>query len=329
MPFVLAIAVARVATAQSVYPNIEYGDTVTLSGTAADTAVTVAGTLIVPSGAVGAQSDTTTVTFGSPSGSATPAEIRVTGGKFGNAHGTTKSTTVNLGDAGGSGRFVVTSGTLGVAKLNISANAATDANGYIDYARVEGGTAKFRTLVNNKSSSVARLVVAGASTIGPEHGWYPNVYQGTGAFEVASENGTPVYINLGNLPMSWNSAGTVVRFTGDADFKLDSDSNTYSVEYRRGLTFANNGAVTFNKNSTHRFEANGIIGFGVTNLYLKSSARLTLDANTTNQVRDVTGESTTVIKGKGVLEADASARDISVNVPFAASALPMNHLSNS
>lgn len=317
MLFVLAVAVARVVAAQSVYPNIEYGDTVTLSGTAAETAVTVAGTLIVPSGAVGAQSDTTTVTFGSPSGAASPAEIRVTGGKFGNAHGSTKSTTVNLGDDGGSGRFVVTSGALGVAKLNISANVATDANGYIDYARVEGGTAKFRSSVNNKASSVARLVVAGVSTIGPEHGWSPIVYSGSGAFEVASENGTPVNFSLGNLPMSWNNAGTEVRFTGDADFTLVSENKTYSVEYKRGFTFANNGAVTFNKDSTHRFEANGIMGSGVTNLFLKSYARLTLDANTTNQVRDVTGESTTVIKGKGVLEADASARDISVNVPFA------------
>ncbi len=319
MPFVIAAALVRVAAAQSVYPNIEYGDTVTLSGTAADTAVTVAGTLVVPSGAVGAQVAATTVTFGSPSGSVAPAEIRVTGGKFGNSHGSNGPTTVNLGDDGGSGRFLVTGGELGVAVLNVSANAAADGNGYIDYARVEGGTARFRTLVNNKASSTARLVVAGKSTIGPAHGWYPLVYSGTGAFEVASENGAPVYIDMSNLPMTWNTAGTVVRFTGNADFTLASQNASYVAEYRRGLTFANNGAVTLRLNSTHRFEANGIIGSGVTNLYIKESAKLTLDANTTNQVRDVTGESTTVIRGNGVLEADASARDIAINVPFGGS----------
>ena len=316
MPFVIAAALVRAAAAQSVYPNIEYGDTVTLSGTAADAAVTVAGTLVVPSGAVGAQAAATTVTFGSPSGAAAPAEIRVTGGKFGNAHGSNSPTTVNLGDAGGSGRFVVTSGTLGVAMLNISANTADDGNGYIDYARVEGGTAKFRTLVNNKTSSIARLVVAGTSTIGPEHGWGPTVYQGSGAFEVASENGTPVLVNMSNLPLTWNTAGTVVRFTGTADFTMQSENKTNIASYNRGFVFANTGAVTFYKDSNHRFTAGGIIGEGVTNLYLKTSARLTLNAYTTNTVRDVTGESSTVIKGDGVLEADAALRDITVNVPF-------------
>ena len=275
MPFVIAAALVRVAVAQSVYPNIEYGDTVTLSGTAADTAVTVAGTLVVPSGAVGAQAAATTVTFGSPSGSPTPAEIRVTGGTFGNSHGSSNSTTVNLGDDGGSGRFVVTSGTLGVAKLNISANTADDGNGYIDYARVEGGTAKFRALVNNKASSTARLVVAGASTIGSAHGWYPTVYSGTGAFEVTSENGALINVDMGNIYPTWNTAGTVVRFTGNADCTIKS-SGGVTLAYNRGFTFANNGALTFVDNSTHVFYANGIVGGGVTNVFLKTSALVSL-----------------------------------------------------
>ena len=318
MPFVIAAALVRAAAAQSVYPNIEYGDTVTLSGTAADAAVTVAGTLVVPSGAVGAQAAATTVTFGSPSGSANPAEIRVTGGNFGNAHGSTKSTTVNLGDAGGSGRFVVTSGTLGVAMLNISANTADDGNGYIDYARVEGGTAKFRALVNNKASSTARLVVAGASTIGSAHGWYPTVYSGTGAFEVTSENGALINVDMGNIYPTWNTAGTVVRFTGNADCTIKS-SGGVTLAYNRGFTFANNGALTFVDNSTHVFYANGIVGGGVTNVFLKTSALVSLGANTTNAVRDVTGVASTIVKGSGVLEADASARDIAIDVPFGGS----------
>ena len=305
--------------AASEYPNVAAGDTVTVSSDRTETSVKVAGTLIVTGGKV-AQAAATTVTLGSPAGSATPALIKVTGGKFGNAHGSTNPMTVNIGEDGGSGSFLVTGGELGVAKLNISEKAT--GNGFIDIARLEGGIARFRQSVNN-NANVARMTIAGPSvTFGTEHGWYPTMFSGKGAFEITSENGAPMFFSQKNVYCTMNATNTVVRLTGKTDCAVDTQDST--VKYNNGFCFANEGAVTLMSTGKtwieHIFQASGILGSGVTNLYLTGMSRLSLNATTEACVRDVTAETVqNQILGAGTLVADATARDITVDASLGGS----------
>ena len=302
--------------AASEYPNVAAGDTVTVSSDRTETSVTVAGTLIVTGGKV-AQAAATTVTFGSPAGSAAPALIKVTGGAFGVASSKADSTTVNLGAGGGSGSFLVTGGALGVADLNIASDAA-GSGGYIDFARLEGGKASFRRC-HNASAHTARITIAGTATLGVEHHQSPTMYNGN-SFEIHSEDGSLIDYALGNANPNMNESGNSVRLTGDADVRILTQYSG-SAKFNKGFSFSNQGSVTFDGNgrdAEFRINASNVFGSGVTNLYLRSNAYVKLNGSSVVAcLRDVTATSASRICGTGIVEADAGERDIAMDVPFA------------
>ena len=320
--YMLGVCFSAPFFAFAAYPTIPAGEKEVLSSERTETEISVAGTLEVVTGGKGALAAVSTVTFGSPAGSAEPAQIKVSGGSFGSAHNNTTPTTVNLGEDGGRGHFLVTGGKLGVRKLNISAAAQPDESGYIDFLRIEGGTALFRQSVNSNTHT-ARVVIAGASTkFGSEHGWYPTMFQGPGAFLIESENGALIDFQLGNCQPTMNS--TPVQTVGDADCRVMVDYGG-SVKFAKDFCFAHNGAVILKTGNSSagnfNFAASGIIGESVSEVVLQSAAQMNLSsAGVEIKVRDVTAESAkNIIYGIGTLVADASRRDITVNAPFSGS----------
>ena len=320
--YMLGVCFSAPFFAFAAYPTIQAGEKEVLSTERTETEISVAGTLEVVTGGKGALAAVSTVAFGSPAGAAEPALIKVSGGTFGSAHNKTTPTTVNLGNDGGRGHFLVAGGKLGVRKLNISAAAQPDESGYIDFLRIEGGTALFRESVNSNTHT-ARVVIAGASTkFGSEHGWYPTMFQGPGAFLIESENGALVDFQLGNCHPTMNS--TPVQTVGDADCRVAVDYGG-SVKFAKNFCFAHNGTVIMRTGNSDagnfNFAASGIIGESVSEVILQSAAQMNLSsAGVEIKVRDVTAESAkNIIYGIGTLVADASQRDITVNAPFSGS----------
>lgn len=301
------------------YPSVAVGETVTLTTERTETAIAVSGTLEVAAGGKGALAAASTVTLGSPDAASAPALVKVSGGAFGSAHNGVTPTTVDLGAAGGRGRFLVTGGKLGVEVLNISSATVPDESGYIDFLRLEGGTALFRRSIND-STVTARVVVAGSpSTFGPEHGWYPTMFSGKGPFLVESENGALINIVTGNSHPTLNA--TPLRIAGAADCRVSTHYGA-PVTFGNAFRFDNAGGVFLktenNTAAEFRFKDSGFIGDGVTNVFLQAAARLVLqkDGGVTS-VRDLTAQSAAnLVLGSGTLVADASGRDIAVDAPF-------------
>lgn len=228
---------------------------------------------------------------------------------------------MNLGADGGRGRMVVKGGTLGVSVLNISENVAPDDDGYVNYLRIEGGTVQMRSMRNN-SSSTGRVVVAGASTFGAAHAWYPTMFS-AGAFVVESESGAPIKLDFSNQRATLNKTGVDVRVRGACDVSLvisSNDSGNY-LNLNRGLVFENAGKISFSGNGVYCFYGSGVVGDAVTNLTLKANARLSFEANTTNVVKDITSASGAQVSGSGTLLVDAAAADRSLGADIRGSSL--------
>jgi hypothetical protein len=245
------------------FPTVPERTTETISEKKTDTSLSVAGTLVVAANGIVAQENTTTVALGASSGAAAPALIKVAGGKFGNSHGSTKPTTVTLGAAGGAGSFLLTGGALGIARLNVSADAPGNGAGYIDIARIEGGAMTMRQCYNDNINTV-RVTFAGNGSLGGAHGQGATTFQGNAA-EVRSENGALIYFNQGNANPNMNTAGTSVRIVGAADASFLTQYEG-TVTFNRGFAFANAGFVKFSGSSRvarYRFTASDIIGAGV------------------------------------------------------------------
>ena len=304
---IVAMTIAFIALsgwAESQYPNVAYGDTVTISESQARSDVTIAGKLIV----TGGTTKPATVVFGSPAGEAqkTPAVIEVNGGRFGSSHGTTDPTTVNLGADGGRGQFVVKSGTLGVTVLNISASAAAGDDGYIDFARLEDGTARFRNITNN-SSLTGRVTVAGNVTIGPDHGWYPTMHKkGATLYECA--DGITLTFDGDNCRAAVNEVNVPVRLRGNADVKFsiaDKDAANF-LTLQQGLSIETTGTLLFSGNGTYNISGSDIFGKDLTGIALEANTRLSFAAGKTNFAARVTAGNGARFSGSGVLLADVA-----------------------
>ena len=319
--YMLGVCFSAPFFAFAAYPTIQAGEKDVLSSERTETEISVAGTLEVVTGGKGALAAASTVKFGSPAGSSEPAQIKVSGGSFGSANNNTTPTTVNLGDDGGRGHFLVTGGKLGVSKLNISDAAQPDESGYIDFLRLEGGTALFRQSVNNNTCTARVVVVGRSAKFGPAHGWWPTMLSGKGPFLIEGEDGALVNIDFDNVSETTVNT-TPTRVVGAADCCLLMTGDGVVIKFSKNFRFDNDGAVILKTTKStlgqFRFNASGIIGAGVTNLVFQSAAQLKLNsADVEIVVRDVTSETEkNLIFGLGTVVADANPRDIAVNVAF-------------
>lgn len=309
---VLAVSVAIGVRAESSYPNVAYGDTVTIStDQAEDSSVNVAGRLLVTGGKA-AQAIGTTIAIGSPADEEgdvkTPAAIVVTGGTFGKGE-KDNNVQLTLGAGGGRGGVQVSGGTFAVAKYNISANAQTNDTGYIDYLALSGASATVRELYNY-SAYTARVVVAGTSTYATAHNWYGTMFQnGPVLFDCA--NGSKLTFYISNAMKTFNTSGIGVRVAGEANIVFSlagGKSNGDSLTINSGARFENVGTVSFSGNSLVAINGSDVFSPNVTKLTL-SNVKLNFGANAVNEIRAVAGDSSSSFSGSGTLALRPSSAD--------------------
>lgn len=307
------------------YPYVSYGETVVLSESAAATRPVVQGHLIVTGGASAATKGTS-VRLGSPKDFGDrvfePAVIEIRGGTYGAAH-SANSIALSIGADGGRGRLVAKAGELRFSSVSISASAAPDASGYIDYGRIEGGVLRLRSTANN-ATATGRVVFAAASgALAGEHAWGATTYS-KGAFVVESLPGARISYGYSNQHATFNAENVSVRLTGEGDMIFSQDSNDAdnNIKFNAGCSFEAAGLLRFSGYGRVHFAAGGLVGPDVTGVHLTGGAFLSLAAGTTNAVRGVTADGKSYIMNtSGVLMLDTSGGDADFDVAVRGTAL--------
>lgn len=305
--FVLVLVVSAIQCihAESEYPTVNYGDTVTVSSDqTGDTSIKVAGSLQV-TGGKSAQTTGTRIALGSPTDEAgevkTPAAIVISGGTFGIGH-SSSDIQLTLGADGGRGGVQVSGGKFEVAKYSISANAQTNDSGYVDYLSLSGASATVRELYNY-SAYTARVSVASTSTYGTAHSWYGTMFQsGPVLFDCA--DGAKLTFSIGNAMKTFNASGIGVRVIGTADvvFTISGGkANTY-LTLNSGASFENVGTVTFSGDALVAVSGSNVFAPSVTQLSLTDNTELRFSAKATNEVRRAScSDAKSTFGGSGVL----------------------------
>ncbi len=213
-------------------------------------------------------------------------------------------TTLVLGAEGGVGRLIAKDGgSIGICKLTIDATAATSANGFVDYARLEAeGRLAIRESVN-ESAATGRVVCAGG-TLSSAQGWWPTMFA-KGAFRLEAVNETTTKISFPYIGhQTFNASGTTVLLDGDGAFRFVGTlgNDGYRVTFNKGTTFNSSGKL--NLSTCHYIFNVGVTcgpDFGGIEL---DRSRLTLAENCVLRLPALDCSGDSVLAGAGALTLD-------------------------
>ncbi len=265
------------------------------------------------------------VTFGSPSGEPEPAEIIVEGGTFGESHSKNNGKNeVTLGADGGRGKVTVKGGTFHCLTFSISDNTAPEANGYIDFLRIEGGAARLRQAYNY-STATARVVVAGG-TYYSAHQWYGTMFQ-KGPFLFEGVNGATITINRENTVKDLVANDASLRFIGASPVTIMANGGAYTTcVLGTNVWFDNAGKVKLSGNEQSALRG-AHFGPGVTEIQFDNSQKVSASANSTTVIPcDLTFTNNAYLYGSGTLAFDTTSGDHVFSGPIHGTELAMRKL---